>query len=170
MSLPSWVTPELILGIVGSATGISSLLLSLKKYSKEKPQVTAEVVDATHRYRESRARNTRTVILDVDVCIKNKGDKGITIGEAKMKVLLGKALLDLSQEPTATFGSISFPVDEDLSVRIEPHDILTTTLSFSYESSLTKLPVEKEILFTLFLPHAHGEIKGLIGMSRLEEK
>jgi len=167
MSLPSWLTPELILGIIGSVTGVSALLLDLMRYLKEKPKIEAEVVDATHSFFDLPDKNSRTLSFDVEVRIKNKGDKGITIGEAKTEITVGKELHVLSQKPKMI--SPYMPHEEDMALRVEPHDLVTTTLTFYYDASIDKLPKQEEMPFKLFLPHAHGVIKGLRGISKITQ-
>jgi len=149
------ITLELALGILGSVTGVSSLILEVKRYLKDKPRIEAEIVD-TPRHSYYDQEDKCVLILVIRVRVRNKGNRAITIGEARLIATHGNQSVKLSCDN----------VDE----RIEPNDLVSIELSFNHLFSFDQLLKQDAIPFELVLYHAHGEIKGLKGVSRVITK
>ena len=148
------ISPELILGIVGSVTGISSLLIEFKKYLRDRPRIQAEIVNATHQY--SHTEITAQLTFKVQVRIRNKGDKGITIGEVIFEAKTERGFLRLSEEPSNILGD-----ERGQPLRVSPNDDIPADFEFvHFWTKLSdKFPTKDEIPFVLILSHARGETR-----------
>lgn len=143
----------LILGLVGSATGVASLIVHALKFRKERPNIVAELVDAKHFYRrrdEGEEIYQLGFLLDTQVI--NKGDRGTTIGKAILHFTIGEKRHHI----TAI----------DFEERLEPNDMTTVRPHFVFDSSYDEAPEQEEIPFKLILGHTDKKIV-LHGKSKL---
>lgn len=158
------VSPELILGIFGSIMGLlgaTSFFIHVLRYLKEKPKIEAEVIDVNHYY-TARGENETNYWLSfsINVRVRNKGDRGTTIGDSAFYFAIGKQQFPMIQERVfLSNGSRG---------RIEPNDLVKFYLNPSHPSSYDKLPKQEKIPFKLVMHHAHGviELKGVSKISK----
>ena len=148
------VSPELILAIFGSITGslgATSFFIHVLEYLKEKPKIEAEVIDAYHRYHpRGENKNDYFLSFSINIRVRNKGDRGTTIGYAVFYYAIGK------QQFQKTMDSVSLATGHK--ARIERNDLVRLYLGFDHLGSYNKLPKQEKIPFKLILHHAHGDI------------
>jgi len=158
------VSPELILGIFGSITGLlgaTGFIIQVLKYLKEKPKIEAEIMDVNHHY-VSNQRNEKKYFLQfwISIRVRNKGDRGTTIGDSVFYFTVGKQqfkeTIDLAMPLTGS------------KARIEPNDLEIIYLNLSHPTSYDKLPKQEKIPFKLVMHHSHGDIE-LQGTSKISE-
>ena len=150
------ISLELILGIIGSVTGVmgaTSLIIHILRYLKEKPKIEVELVDASHYY-QRRGENKKNYFLCfiLETHVRNKGDRGTTIGEA---------ILDF------TLGEEKHRMTTDINERVDPNDMVKIWPRFDFLSSYDKEPIQGEIPFRLIFYHARGQ-EVLEGTSKKE--
>jgi len=158
------VSPELILGIFGSVTGLlgaASFFIYVLKYLKEKPKIEAEITDVYHYYHPNQ-RNEKKYFLQfsINIRVRNKGDRGTTIGDSVFYFTVGKQQFQLTEDPVSLLTSSK--------ARIEPNDLEKIYLNLSYPTSYDKLPKQEQIPFKLIMHHTHGDIE-LQGTSKISE-
>jgi len=141
------ISLELILGIVGSVTGVmgaTSLIIHILRYLKEKPKIEAELVDAKHYY-SRRGENEKNYFLNLisETRVRNKGNRGTTIGKAVLNFVLGEEKHRMTQ---------------DTNDRVGPNDMVKICPRLDFLSSYDKAPKQEEIPFQLIFYHAHGRI------------
>ena len=153
LELPEWLSVELILGIIGTATGVLGLIIHFVRLRKEKPVLKIEVTKCWHYTARNRNRQP-TFRLELGFRIKNTGHYGTTL--SKIEAVFhdsGKRYLmenDLFQ-PEQAHISPTLPVEN---LWIPPHKTTDTWSVFLLEGAVIKQEVLK---CSFILHHTHGK-------------
>jgi hypothetical protein len=149
------ISLELVLGILGSSTGIAALVIQVLKYLKERPKIKAQIKEHKHFYQpivdsppytQSIGGSTSNYWLTflIETLVRNKGDRATTIGDAILDFKIGKKEYRITTD--------------DLKVRVESNDLVRVRPQLAMRFMNISAKQEK-ILFKLTLVHTHGEIK-----------
>jgi hypothetical protein len=132
---------ELFLGIIGTLTGIGSLMLHFLKYRKERPKVKVELEDCCHSCEEDMIK-FRPIVT-----IRNMGDRPSTIFKMELWALLAPKRL----EPASV--GMDFPKNARLEINdtIELKPNIKMPLPFSLKKG------NEEIEIALIIHHTLGE-------------
>ena len=152
--LPEWLSPELILGIIGTATGVLGLLIHFVRLRKEKPDLKTEVTNCWH-YTERNRNRPPTFRLELGFRIKNTGHYGTTLSKIEAvfhdsgkEYLMDSDLFQTEQEYPLT---PTLPVENLL---IQPHRTTDTGSVFRLKGAV----IEQKVLKCSFiLYHTHGK-------------
>jgi hypothetical protein len=143
---------NLLLGIVGTITGLFALFISLWSYLREKPNLKLEIIKSKHNFTHNLIEKQR-LNLWADCQVKNLGDRGTRIRDAVCtfnhegksyrfrKYILGK-------EGTALFAD----------TWVEAHDWRVFSVNFLNEFEEAQL---ESIDFIITLYHTHGSCKAM---------
>jgi hypothetical protein len=144
------ISLELILGIIGSVTGLmgaTSLLIQILKYLKERPRIEAKLLESKHHYQEDRESKTNYwLVFLIDSLVKNKGDRATTVAHATLDFKIGRKEYRITSL-------------QQVAGRIESNDMVEIRPSLSFSSSYNVLEKQERIPFKLILFHTHGEIR-----------
>jgi len=87
--MPSWLTLELILGIVGTLTGILGLVIHLTRIMRERPQLKVEIVRCQHHvatYKTGGQSKKVGTLIEVEMRVHNRGDWDTTLNDAQILI------------------------------------------------------------------------------------
>lgn len=134
------ISIELILGIIGSVTGVTSLLIQILKYKKESPRIEAKLTKSKHHYQEdAQSKTGYRLIFVIDLLVTNKGDRATTIYNAILDFKIGQ------KETQITSIELNQRVDSSDTKQIRP--------SLSLSSSYGRLSKKERTIHTESLSH-----------------
>lgn len=139
---------ELVLGIVGTLTGIASLLIHFFSYQKEKPKVNVELEYCSHSYTEN------FLEFKPVLTVKNQGDRPSTIFRIEMWAMI--TTLDNYSKHGERPSSIGANYKKE--VRLEVNDTVNLKPTITIPLPLILKPEKEEIEFELIIHHTLGEI------------
>jgi hypothetical protein len=141
----------LVLGLIGTVTGIIALLISYWTYRKEKPNLETEVLSLTHNFTPT-SSNGKHINFWVRFRLKNLGDRGTRINDIGLSFKINEHEYDLkANEIREVTPDGLLKAGPDF---IEAHDTLVIEADF-YRTYEGKDEQEKiDCKFTLF--HTHG--------------
>lgn len=154
--IPEWLSPELVLGIIGTVTGVLSLVIHYVRLQREKPNIKPEVTECEH-YLERRKDGQPTFHLILDLRIKNKGNQGTTLNKIeasfydKQKRHLVES--DLFQALDTVILRPALPVEN---LWIGPHKTINTRCRFISEGEVIK---QRVLECSFILHHTHGKVQ-----------
>jgi hypothetical protein len=90
-------TITLVLGLIGTVTGIIALLISYWTYRKEKPNLEVEVLSSTHNFTPT-ADNGKHINFWLKFRLKNLGDRGTRINDIGLHFRMNNAEYDLKAQ------------------------------------------------------------------------
>lgn len=112
------ISLELILGIIGSVTGLlgaTSLFIQILKYSKERPRIEAKLLKSKHYYEKAGESTTNYwLVFLIDILVKNKGDRATTVAYATLDFKIGR------KESRITSQQVARRVESNDMVEIRP--------------------------------------------------
>lgn len=141
--VPEWLSSEMILIIIGAATGPLSLIIHFVRLRKEKPDLKLEVTNCWH-YTERKRNRPPTFRLELEFRIKNTGHYGTTL--SKIEAVFhdsGKRYLmesDLFRNPEQVLLAVTLPVEN---LWIPPHKTTDTGSVFLLKGAVIKQKVLK---------------------------
>lgn len=157
-----WLSVELILGIIGTVTGVLGLIIHFVRLRKEEPILEIEVTKCEHHTERNRNRQP-TFCLELELRIKNTGHYGTTLSkiEAVFDISDKRYYMesDLFQTEQAYILQPTLPVEN---LWIPPHKTTDTGSVFLLKGTVIKLPVEnlwirKVLKCSFILYHTHGK-------------
>jgi len=96
------VTLELILGIIGTVTGVVSSFVHIWNYFQNKPKLSLEVNSCTFEEIKDDYDNPKRTNIYVNLDVMNKGNKTTSIRKIKLQIFLNDKVLTLSPFPEET--------------------------------------------------------------------
>ena len=78
--MSEYPTINLLLGIIGTITGLFALFISLWSYWREKPKLKMEIIKSKHNYTHNPSEK-QELNLWADFQVKNLGDRGTRIND-----------------------------------------------------------------------------------------
>jgi len=96
------VTLELILGIIGTTTGVISSFVHIWNYFQNKPKLSLEINSCTFEEIKDDYDNPKRTNIYVDLDVMNKGNKVTSIRKVELQVFLDDKILALSPFPEQT--------------------------------------------------------------------
>lgn len=75
--IPEWLTPALVLGAIGTTTGVLALILHFLKFRRERPNLKVDVLNCWHRVDE----DGKSTILYIEYILHNTGDRGTQLNK-----------------------------------------------------------------------------------------
>lgn len=75
--IPEWLTLALVLGVIGTITGVCSLILHFLKYRRERPNLLVNILDCRHKVDE----DGKSTNLYIQYILRNKGDRGTKLNK-----------------------------------------------------------------------------------------
>ena len=139
--IPEWLT--LILGVIGTITGIFSLLIHFIKLRREKPRLRIKLVECFHNYNPD-PKQRWIVLFSPHFRIYNPGDRGTTVSKAE---LLFK--IDNRKYTALAEGRLLG------SNRIKAHDTVDMKSEiYSFDETIKE---QKKIECIFILHHTHGK-------------
>lgn len=135
--IPEWLTPALVLGVIGTTTGVLALILHFLRFRRERPDLKVDVIDCRHRASAQVSTN-----LNIKYTVHNKGDRGTQLYRI---------------EASATdFKGKKHHVSKELSQHINASDSLTLSDSLFFKPHFQY----REIMNCSFkLHHTHGKFQ-----------
>lgn len=154
LELLEWPSLELILGIVGTATGVLSLIVHFVRLQKEKPDLELEVTKCWH-YLERRKNRQPTFNLELGLRIKNTGHYGTTLSKIEAVFHDGGKRYLMESDLFQTFEQVTLmPTLPVGNLWIGPHKTTDTGCVFRLEDAV----IQQEVLKCSFiLYHTHGK-------------
>lgn len=152
--IPEWLSLELIFGIIGTTTGVLSLIIHFTRLQKEKPLIKPEVKKCWH-YLERRENRQPTFNLELWLRIINTGHYGTTL--SKIEAVFydsGKRYL-MESDYFQIFEQVTLmPALPVQNLWIGPHKTTDTGSVFRLEGAVIKQEVLK---CSFILHHTHGK-------------
>lgn len=145
MNIPT-ETINLLLGIIGTVTGVLALSIHFWRLKRESPNLKIDVIKFEHVFREEK----KTLTFWAEIFIRNLGDRGTDILGIDLEF---KDNNDQKQKIELNYFR---PVEADLIKWIRPHETATNsrTASIEYDADVTE-----ELDCTLIINHTHGSKK-----------
>ena len=138
---------ELILGIIGTVTGILALVIHIIKLSREKPHLQVELIDCHHLFNPEKEPSTRWIMYFFPhFRIANLGDRSTTV--SNIEVLFKINDKEYSTPKGANYLSPT---------RIDAHDTVDIQPQiYSYDETIK----EQKLIDAVFtIHHTHGKEK-----------
>ncbi len=85
--LPQWLSTDLVLGIVGTVTGVLSLLIHLIRLRREKPNLALEPLRCMHRLSKNKAGGASVnigTLIEMELRVNNRGDWDTTVNDVQL--------------------------------------------------------------------------------------
>jgi len=150
-----WLSLELILGIIGTATGIIGLIIHFIRLRREKPIIKPEVIKCGH-YLTRNKKHQPIFHLELELRIKNRGHHGTTLNKIEAtfydnekRYLMESIYFQPCEGVRALMPTL--PVEN---LWIGPHKTTNTRCRFQLEGEVIKQRI-LECSFILY--HTHGK-------------
>ena len=75
--MPEWLTPALVLGAIGTTTGVLALILHFLKFRRERPHLKIDVLNCEHKVDE----DGNSTMLHIKYTLHNIGDRGTQLNK-----------------------------------------------------------------------------------------
>ena len=79
---------ELILGLVGTVTGILGLIVHIIKFRRERPHLKVEVIECTHEFNQKWEPGDWKAIFHPSFRILNQGDRSTTVSKIELSFVI----------------------------------------------------------------------------------
>jgi len=143
---------NLILGIIGTGTGIIALLIHFFRLRWERPRLQGEIIECFHQFGTKNDGSTPAIFVKPTFKLTNLGDRGTNISDIHISFTVGHKRY--SSKETVYIHLLTF---EEIKDRrwIEAHEIVQVKPVFeiAYDGPLND---SIKCFFTLF--HAHGKL------------
>lgn len=143
---------ELILGFIGTITGIIGLLLHYITFQKEKPRLKFELTKCEHSFYPARSHFR----LDSVFRVRNVGDRGTTITKAGLSFKLDEKIYSVPYHCFITFPGANLV----LSLWIDAHETIDEFLTIFEIKGETITQESLDCTFTLYHTHGKETIRG----------
>jgi hypothetical protein len=139
----------LVLGIVGTITGIIALCISFWTVRRESPRLKGRVLSCTHSYSDSE-KNVKMISFSLLLEIRNLGDRGTTIKDVVL------SFWNSGQKYQSRMINFERLLDRSHSRWIEAHELVEVGLYAQERFDGTE---ERQIECQFQVFHTHGAIK-----------
>lgn len=78
---PSLELINLILGIVGTGTGIIALVIHFFRLRSERPRLKVDIISCSHQFGTTKNGSTEKIYIDPNFKVRNVGDRGTNVSE-----------------------------------------------------------------------------------------
>jgi hypothetical protein len=151
---------NLVLGIIGTVTGVIGLFVSYWIYRREKPSLEIKVLKCEHDFTVSKEQ-VKSISFWTDFLIKNKGDRGTTMIDMELAFEVAGQQYELKKQYYRD------RYVNEKRIWISPHE--TLDLSTGFWGAFTGSD-EEQIDCTFTIYHTHGaERMRAVSQRRKEE-
>jgi len=135
-----------ILGIIGTVTGTSALIISYLTYRKQRPNLKIEVAKCEHKFTTSKSK-VKSIQLWADFKIRNLGDRATRITDVGIRFKANGMKYQFKKE-------LSMDPKED-NIWLQAHDTFEFT---GYFSNIFKSKEQEKLDCTCTIFHTHGAV------------
>jgi hypothetical protein len=144
-------TFNLVLGIIGTITGVVALLVSYWTYRNAKPRLKVTLKRAEHIIDKKLPNSVGFTFV---FTISNRGDRGTTLNEIEMSYTDNGKLHSQKKEIQHGYGTL---INDVQKVNVNPHETIDRLILF--DDDMIEEPPKKTMDFSFILYHTHGAFK-----------